>query len=125
MKTNLKVLGLGMFGWIALMEGASAQAVAAKPEAPGLTAMLVPFGAMFVILYFLSIRPQQKKMKEHQKFISNLKEGDEVLTASGIFGMIRSIQDKTLTLEIDKGVKLKLLKSQISQSVKTDTVVSA
>lgn len=118
---NLALVFAGTLG----LTHAFGQAAAAKPEAPGIASMLVPFGAMFVILYFLSIRPQQKKMKEHQAFLTSLKEGDEVVTTSGIFGTIRSIQDKTITLEIDKGVKLKLLRSQIAQGARAETEVKS
>ena len=91
-------------------------AVAQQP--PGMGAMLVPFIAMFAVMYFLMIRPQQKRMKEQQNMLSALKEGDEILTASGILGTVKGINEKVVTVEVDRNVQLKMLKSQVSQVLK-------
>ncbi|MBI2712724.1 MAG: preprotein translocase subunit YajC [Bdellovibrio sp.] len=77
-----------------------------------------PFILMFAVMYFLILRPQQKRMKEQQNMISALKHGDEILTASGILGKVTGIADKVLTVEIADNVRIKLLKSQVSQVVK-------
>ena len=72
--------------------GAPATGAAAAPlaaPAPGFGSMLLPFAAMFGVVYFLMIRPQQKKMKEQQEMLTQLKQGDEVVTTSGILGTIR------------------------------------
>lgn len=87
-------------------------------QPPGTGAMLVPILVMFAIMYFLMIRPQQKRMKEQQAMLGALKEGDEVLTASGILGTVKSITDRMVTLEIDQDVNLKVLKSQVAQVLK-------
>ncbi|MEK6705985.1 MAG: preprotein translocase subunit YajC [Bdellovibrionota bacterium] len=79
---------------------------------------LFPFLAIFGVIYFLMIRPQQKRMKEQQSMLSSLKHGDEVITSSGILGKITGITDKFVTLEIADNVRIKVLKSQISQVVK-------
>ena len=91
---------------------------AGAPGAPGTGAMLVPFLAMFAIMYFLMIRPQQKRAKEQQSMLGALKEGDEVLTASGILGTVKNITDRMVTLEIDQNVNLKILKSQVATVLK-------
>jgi preprotein translocase subunit YajC len=83
---------------------------------PSTLEMLLPFAAMFAIFYFLIIRPQSKKMKEHDKFVKELKRGDSVVTASGILGTIDGLTDHVVTLEIANGVKIKLLKKQIAGS---------
>ncbi len=88
------------------------------PQQPGIGGMLVPFLAMFAVVYFLMIRPQQKKMKEQQKMISALQHGDEVITTSGILGKITGITEKVVTLEIADNVRIKILKSQVAQVVK-------
>ncbi|OFZ69903.1 MAG: preprotein translocase subunit YajC [Bdellovibrionales bacterium RIFOXYD1_FULL_44_7] len=80
--------------------------------------MLIPFLLMFAVLYFLMIRPQQKKAKEQQSMLSALKQGDEVITTSGIIGTVAGLTDKVVTLEIADNVKIKILKSQVSQVVK-------
>lgn len=97
---------------------AGSTGAAGAPAAPGTAAMLVPFIAMFAIMYFLMIRPQQKRMKEQQNMLSKLKEGDEVLTASGILGKVKSITEKMVSIEIDRDVKLTVLKSQVATVLK-------
>jgi preprotein translocase subunit YajC len=91
--------------------------LAAQP-APGIGSMLLPFAAMFGVVYFLMIRPQQKKMKEQQAMLSQLKYGDEVVTTSGILGTIAGLTERVVTLEVDDDVKIKVLKSQVTQIVK-------
>lgn len=89
----------------------------AQPQ--GMTfGMFLPIIVMFVVFYFFMVRPQQKKLKEHQDLLSGLKHGDEVITASGILGKIHGITEKVVTVEIADAVKVKILKSQISQVVK-------
>lgn len=97
---------------------APAGGVAAAPPQPGIGSMLLPFVAMFGVVYFMMIRPQQKKMREQQDMLGTLKQGDEVLTTSGILGKITGITEKVVTLEIADDVKVKMLKSQISQVIK-------
>lgn len=76
--------------------------------------MLLPFGLMFVVIYFFMIRPQQRKMKDHQALIEKVKHGDEIVTTSGFFGKVIGITDKVLTVELADGVRVKMLKSQIA-----------
>ncbi len=99
--------------------GAAGAAVAGTaPAAPGLLGMAFPFILMFGILYFLVIRPQQKRVKQHSALLGALKQGDEVVTSSGILGKISGLTEKVATLEIDQNVRIKILKSQIAQVVK-------
>ena len=77
-----------------------------------------PFILMFVVLYFLVLRPQQKKMKEQQSMLSSLKHGDEVITTSGLLGKVTGITEKVITLEVADNVRVKMLKSQVTQVVK-------
>jgi preprotein translocase subunit YajC len=86
--------------------------------APSLMGMAMPFLIMLAIMYFLMIRPQQKRMKEHQNLISGLKNGDEVVTTAGIIGTIAGMSEKVVTLEVSKNVQLKVLRSQVNQVVK-------
>ena len=69
--------------------------------------------AMFAIFYFLLIRPQQKKAKEHQSMLGGLKKGDEVVTGGGLIGKITGVSDKLLTLEISEKVRVRVLKAQV------------
>ncbi|MFA4990277.1 MAG: preprotein translocase subunit YajC [Candidatus Omnitrophota bacterium] len=68
----------------------------------------VPLILIFVIFYFMLIRPQRQKEKEHQKTLSNLAKNDEVVTSSGIHGTIVNVKEKTITLRIDDNVKIEL-----------------
>jgi preprotein translocase subunit YajC len=79
----------------------------------GFTA-IVPLLLMFAIFYFLLIRPQQKKAKEHREMISNLKKGDRVVTSGGIHGRITSLDESTVAVEIADKVKVKILRGNIS-----------
>jgi preprotein translocase subunit YajC len=69
--------------------------------------------AMFAIFYFLLIRPQQKRAKQHKEMIDALKAGDQVVTAGGIHGRVVSVQDKVLTLEIATGVRIKINRTSV------------
>jgi preprotein translocase subunit YajC len=73
------------------------------------------------VFYFFMIRPQQKKQKEQRSFIDNLKKGDNVVTIGGLHGKVYSVESTTVTLELDKGLKLTFEKTAISReaSVKT------
>jgi preprotein translocase subunit YajC len=79
---------------------------------------LIPFALVFAVMYFLMIRPQKKRMQEEQEFLKKLSHGDEVFTKSGILGKVTAITEKIVTLEVESGVKFKVLKSQIGGSSK-------
>ena len=74
----------------------------------------VPIILMFVIFYFLLIRPQQKKAKDHLTMIANLKKGDRVITSGGIYGQIISLDEGTANVEIAEKVRIKVARSNIS-----------
>jgi len=75
----------------------------------GIFMMLVIFG----IFYFILIRPQQKKMKEHKKMVENLKKGDKIITQGGMYGTVTSTGEHKLTVEIADGVKVKLSRGAV------------
>ena len=81
---------------------------------------LVPLILMFVIFYFLLIRPQQKKQKLHREMITSLKKGDRVMTTGGLYGRITGLTDTVVTLEIAEKVRVKVGRSNISGSVQSD-----
>ena len=74
----------------------------------------IPIILMFVIFYFLLIRPQQKRQKETRNMITNLKKGDRVITSGGLHGRITGIDDTTLTLEIAYKVRVKVGRSNVA-----------
>jgi len=84
---------------------------AAQPNA---IASLMPIIFIFGIFYFLLIRPQQKKQKEHQNMVTELKKNDEVVTNGGIHGTVVNVKDSTLILRIDENVKIEINKSTIA-----------
>ena len=77
------------------------------------------------VFYFLLIRPQQKRAKEHQAMLSKIATGDEVVTTGGILGRVADVGDGFLTLEIADGVRIKVQKAQVSQLVPKGTYKSA
>lgn len=79
-----------------------------------------PLILMFVIFYFLLIRPQQKKAKDHKNLLANLKRGDEIITAGGLMGKITAITDRAVTIEVADKVRVKILRSQIMTVVQGD-----
>lgn len=85
-------------------------------------ASFVPLILIFVIFYFLIIRPQTKKMKEHDLMIKNLKLGNKVITSSGIVGIVRQIHEKDnqIELEIAKDVVITILRNAISEVEKLE-----
>ncbi|MCB1883212.1 MAG: preprotein translocase subunit YajC [Geminicoccaceae bacterium] len=93
----------------------TAQAQTAAPAASGdfLVSML-PLVLIFVVFYFLLIRPQQQRMKAHRKLIEAVKRGDEVVTAGGIYGKVTRVEDMTLTVQIAKDVDVKVAKGTIT-----------
>lgn len=99
-----------------LISSAFAQTTAAATPNPLM--QMVPLALIFVVFYFLMIRPQAKKLKEEQAFITGLQKGTEVYTKSGIIGTIVGLTDKIITLEIAEGVKMKILKNQVGGEAK-------
>ncbi len=83
---------------------------------PSAIEMFLPFAFILVIFYFMIIRPQGKRMKEHEGFVTGLKRGDAVITNSGILGTVDGITDQIVNLEIAPNVKIKVLKKQIAGS---------
>ena len=75
---------------------------------------LVFIGGILLVFYFFMIRPQQKKQKDQKKFIGDIKKGDMVVTLGGIHGKVVGIEEGTITLEVDRGSKIKMEKSSIS-----------
>ena len=78
---------------------------------------LWPFLAIFAIMYFLILRPQQKKQKKHQQMIGELKKGDKIITAGGIHGSIVGIKEQTIIVKVDENVKLELTRSSVASKI--------
>lgn len=91
-----------------------AYAQAAGGGAAGLTSF-VPIVLIFVIMYFLMIRPQQKKVKAHKAMIEAVRRGDQVVTQGGLIGKVVKVADNEVEVEIATGVKVKVVKATLAQ----------
>ena len=82
-------------------------------EGGSMLSMIMLFGGMFAIMYFILIRPQQKQQKKHRELINALKKGDEVILSSGIVGRVFFVEDKYLVLEMLDKNKIKVLRHAV------------
>ena len=78
---------------------------------------IVFIGALFAIMYFVMIRPQQKQLKDQRTMLAALKKGDDVVTQGGMLGKVYLVTDKLVTLEVSNGVRIRILKSSIQGKV--------
>ncbi|MBY0533614.1 MAG: preprotein translocase subunit YajC [Rickettsiaceae bacterium] len=103
---------------ITVQDTSSAAAAPPPVESNGWTS-LVPMVLIFVVFYFLLIRPQEKKRRNQETLVSGVKKGEEVMTNSGLFGVISKINDSdnTVMLQIAKDVEIKVLKTSIADIV--------
>ncbi len=91
-----------------------------SPPSPSVMGILPPLLMMVAIFYFLLIRPQQKKQKEKDALLQNLKDGDNVITNSGIYGSVSKIKGNIVILKIAENVKIKIDKAAVS-GLKSDS----
>jgi len=91
-----------------------AWAQAAPGGGPSPIVNLLPLALIFVVFYFLLIRPQQQKAKEHRQMLANLKRNDEVITSGGLYGKVVALNDKVVTLEIAPNVRVRVERPQVS-----------
>ena len=84
---------------------------------PGPLVQFLPLALVFVVFYFLLIRPQQQKAKVHREMINNLKRNDEVVTAGGLYGRVVELNEKVVTLEIAQNVRVRVDRPRIEEVV--------
>jgi preprotein translocase subunit YajC len=94
-----------------------AYAQAAGGGAAGGLIGFVPIILIFLIMYFLMIRPQQKKMKEHKAMIDALRRGDQVVTAGGLMGKVVKVEDDVIEVELAQNVKVRVVRNTIARVV--------
>lgn len=82
-----------------------------------LISTLVMFGAIFLIFYFMIIRPQQKRAKQREKMLSNMQKGDKIITSGGLHGTIAGIDEKTVLLQVGDNIKMKFERSAIASVI--------
>jgi preprotein translocase subunit YajC len=80
---------------------------------PGAMMTIFPFVIIFAIMYFMVIRPQQKKAKEHDELLKKLKKNDEVMTSGGIYGKVVDLKDAVVTIEVAANVRIRVARAQI------------
>jgi len=97
-----------------LVSIAYAMGQGSPPGGQGGLASLVPLILMFIIFYFLLIRPQQKKAKEHQEMLKSLKKGDRIITSGGLYGQVVSLDEESISLEIGDKVRVKIGRAYVA-----------
>ena len=103
-------------GWIHLIIAqAQGQGQAEAPPGGGILSFLPPLIIMFLIFYFVLIRPEQKKQAKAREMLNELKEGDNVVTLSGIHGTIKKLKDDVVTLQVADNVRIKIERSAIGK----------
>ena len=107
-----------------LISPAYAQAAGAAPQGGDLLTTMLPMVAIFVVFYFLLIRPQQKKAKEARAMLSSLEKGNEVVTAGGVVGRITKISDQYVTIEVAPNVEMTVQRVAIAQLLPKGTIKS-
>lgn len=94
-----------------------AQAASPAPEGapqPSFLVSIMPLIFVFVIFYFLLIRPQQRRQKAHEKLVASVKTGDKVVTSSGIHGIVANVKEKTILVKVADNVKIEFERSSVS-----------
>jgi preprotein translocase subunit YajC len=87
---------------------------------PGPMMTIFPFILIFIIMYFMVIRPQQKKTKAHQELLNKLKKNDEVMTSGGIYGKVVDLKDTIVTIEVAPNVRIRVARAQIATVLGTE-----
>ena len=108
-----------------LIPAAHAQAAGAAPAAPSMMSSLLFPIILIAIMYFLMIRPQMKRQKEHRAMLEKLAKGDEVITNGGIAGTVSNIGESFITVEVADGVQLRVQKGAIANVLPKGTLKSA
>lgn len=117
MGTGFLFLVLNGVGFCTQAEAMGGQPAPAGAEQPSMLVTMLPFVLMFVVMYFLIIRPQHKKQKDHQTMIDALKKGDKVVTSGGVHGTITGIKEKEgiLVVQVAKDVQIEVSRGSITR----------
>lgn len=104
------------------ISNAYAQAAGAAPAGGSSLMQLLPLVLMFVVLYFIMIRPQMKRQKEHRAMIDALAKGDEVVTAGGMLGRVTSLSEGYIGVQVSNGVEVQMQRSAVVQVLPKGTI---
>ena len=102
-----------------------AYAQAAAPAAGAAFAPFIPLILIFAIMYFLMIRPQQKRARLHREMVAALKKGDHIITQGGIIGKVATVRDDEIEVEIASGVRVRVVRGTVAQVVNRTEPVAA
>lgn len=86
---------------------------------------MLPLVLIFAVFYFLLIRPQQRKARQHREMLAQLKRNDDVMTTGGLFGKVQALTDTEVTLEVASNVKLRVSRGHIAQLFRTEKTAGA
>ena len=89
-------------------------AYAQSAQGGGEFSFIIPIILMFAIMYFLILRPQQRRMKEHKEMVANVRRGDTVVTSGGIIGKVTKVEETDLQVEIAQGVRVKVVRNTLT-----------
>jgi len=98
-----------------MFETAAYAAAGGAPSGPSMIMQMAPLLLIFVVFYFLLIRPQQQRVKSHREMVENLRRGDHVITGGGMIGKIIRVQGEEVTVELGENVRVKVLKATITE----------
>lgn len=107
-----------------LISNAMAAAPVAQAAGPDGTFSMLMIGAIFVLFYFMLVRPQTKRAKEHRALIESLKKGDEVITSSGMLAKITNLEDQYVKANIAEGVEITLQRAAVTTILPKGTLKS-
>ncbi len=113
---KIKILNLGLIGGLLTSVVFIGGCLPTGEEEGGTSIwpMLIFVVLIFGLMYFVMIRPQRKRQKEHQQLIEELKRGDRVVTAGGIYGVIESISEDSVTIKVESGATMRVAKGSVS-----------
>ncbi|WP_039458406.1 preprotein translocase subunit YajC [Candidatus Jidaibacter acanthamoebae] len=105
----------------------AADATSAATQQPSMLTSFAPLVLIMVVFYFLLIRPQQKKMKEHQGMLNKISKGDKIVTSGGIFGQVVKVEENSnyLVVEIAENVKVKIKRESVSEVINEQNALKA
>ena len=112
---KIKILKLGLIGGLLISVVFIGGCVSAREEGGGFDPTIIIFLVLiFGLMYFVMIRPQRKKQKEHQQLIEELKRGDRVVTTGGIYGVIESISEDSVVIKVESGATMRVAKNSVT-----------
>ena len=113
---RIRILKLGLIVALLLSIVVIGGCVPAGEETGGIQSWILPIFlvALFALMYFVMIRPQRKRQKEHQQMTEELKRGDRVITAGGIYGQIESVSEDSVILKVESGATMRVAKNSVA-----------